>query len=242
MHYLDFIEASNARQDVAGLYAEFRAAISGYGYDSCVFGATRLDHRFRARYAPIDNIPVIFADYPEDWARHYQARGYVAIDPVVSLAPQSWHPLVWDRIGDEHPVSAKQARIMDEGREAGLANGLSVPIHGPGETFVISVASAFRGKLDVPRIAPAVRALCAQFFCAFTDLAIGQAEVVTLSPRERECLLWSARGESAWEIGVILNLSINTVNCYLKSAFAKLGTTNKVLAIVKAIRMGLISP
>jgi DNA-binding CsgD family transcriptional regulator len=65
---------------------------------------------------------------------------------------------------------------------------------------------------------------------------------VVLYPRERECLLWTARGKTAWEISNILNLSQQTVTAYLKSATQKLGVHSKTHAVVKAILFGLIIP
>ena len=63
-----------------------------------------------------------------------------------------------------------------------------------------------------------------------------------LTHRERECLLWTARGKSASSISVILGLSENTINFYVKNAMRKLGTTNRVVAVVLAVRAGLIQP
>ncbi len=63
-----------------------------------------------------------------------------------------------------------------------------------------------------------------------------------LTPRERECLLWSARGKSIWVIGQILGISEDTVKHHLTQAMAKLGTTNRVVAINTAMRAGLIDP
>jgi DNA-binding CsgD family transcriptional regulator len=34
---------------------------------------------------------------------------------------------------------------------------------------------------------------------------------MSLSEREKACLLWTARGKSSWEIGRILSISENTV-------------------------------
>lgn len=65
---------------------------------------------------------------------------------------------------------------------------------------------------------------------------------MTLTLRERECLLWSARGKSSWDIGVILSISENTVNFHLKNAMAKLDAGTRIMAIVKSIRFGLIIP
>ncbi len=65
---------------------------------------------------------------------------------------------------------------------------------------------------------------------------------VRLTPRERECLQWSAQGKSSWEIGMILGISEHGAGFHLKNAMAKLDTSSRIAAVVKAIRMGLIAP
>lgn len=45
---------------------------------------------------------------------------------------------------------------------------------------------------------------------------------VVLSPREYQCLEWSARGKSAGEIGIILGIAERTAGFHLDSARAKL--------------------
>ena len=51
-----------------------------------------------------------------------------------------------------------------------------------------------------------------------------------------------AGGKSASSISVILGLSENTINFYVKNAMRKLGTTNRVVAVVLAVRAGIIQP
>lgn len=63
-----------------------------------------------------------------------------------------------------------------------------------------------------------------------------------LSQRERECLLWSARGKTSAEIAGILELSEHTVNHYLTNAAIKLGASNRVHAIIRAMILGLLQP
>jgi LuxR family transcriptional activator of conjugal transfer of Ti plasmids len=63
---------------------------------------------------------------------------------------------------------------------------------------------------------------------------------MSLSEREKACLLWTARGKSSWEIGRILSISENTVVFHIKNAMRKLGTSNRTLAAVKALQLGLI--
>lgn len=61
-----------------------------------------------------------------------------------------------------------------------------------------------------------------------------------LTTRETECLRWTAEGKTAWEVGRILQISERTANWHLQAASRKLGCTNKIQAVVKAIRIGLL--
>ncbi|ARQ13317.1 response regulator domain-containing protein (plasmid) [Rhizobium etli] len=61
-----------------------------------------------------------------------------------------------------------------------------------------------------------------------------------LSSRERECILWVARGKSSWDIGHILGISDNTVNFHIKNAMRKLEVSSRTVAAVKALNSGII--
>jgi len=63
----------------------------------------------------------------------------------------------------------------------------------------------------------------------------------TLSEREIECLQLVGDGLKSEAIGASLGLSVHTVNAYLGSATTKLDAVNRIQAIAKAIRLGLIS-
>ncbi len=63
----------------------------------------------------------------------------------------------------------------------------------------------------------------------------------TLSERELECLQWAGDGCKSEAIAEQLGLSVHTVNAYLGSATAKLDSVNRIQAIAKAIRLGLIA-
>lgn len=55
---------------------------------------------------------------------------------------------------------------------------------------------------------------------------------VVLSPREYQCLEWSARGKSAGEIGTILGIAERNARFHLDNARAKLGVRSLRQAIV----------
>ncbi|SER97304.1 LuxR C-terminal-related transcriptional regulator [Rhizobium sp. NFR03] len=69
----------------------------------------------------------------------------------------------------------------------------------------------------------------------------GEQAKVDLSDREIQCLNWTAAGKTSSEIADILGLSEHTVNHYLNHVAKKLDAVNRVQAVVKAMRLGLIS-
>jgi LuxR family transcriptional activator of conjugal transfer of Ti plasmids len=62
-----------------------------------------------------------------------------------------------------------------------------------------------------------------------------------LSQREMDCLNWAALGKSSCDIGTILTISENTVNFHVKNAMKKLETSTRIVAVIKAIQLGLIA-
>jgi len=66
------------------------------------------------------------------------------------------------------------------------------------------------------------------------------AQNVILTPRERECLRWSADGKTAWEIGQILSIAERTVVFHVNNVIQKLSASNKTQAIVRAITLNLL--
>ena len=62
-----------------------------------------------------------------------------------------------------------------------------------------------------------------------------------LSPREREVLLWTARGKSVDEIAIILDSTYSTVRQHRDNARGKLDAVNTAQSVVKAIAAGELS-
>jgi DNA-binding CsgD family transcriptional regulator len=76
-------------------------------------------------------------------------------------------------------------------------------------------------------------------FCVL-QLASEHGKLASLSPRERECLRWTALGKTSAEIGIILDLSEHTINNYLNNACRKIDATNRSHAVYMATRKGII--
>ena len=68
----------------------------------------------------------------------------------------------------------------------------------------------------------------------------GLVEGPQLTEREVQCLSWTARGKSCWELARILTISENTVNFHLKNAVRKLDAANKCHAAALAVSLGIV--
>ena len=62
----------------------------------------------------------------------------------------------------------------------------------------------------------------------------------SLTKREREVLVWSSKGMSARDVGLLLDIAKRTVDEHVQTASRKLGAANKTEAVAIAIREHLI--
>lgn len=60
----------------------------------------------------------------------------------------------------------------------------------------------------------------------------------TLAPREKEVLIWAAKGKTSWETAKLLGLSDKTVKAYLGNAFRRLAVQNKTQAVALCMAQG----
>lgn len=236
---LDFADASGSARTKGELFEAFLNAVGACGFDRVAFGAITGHESFQARHPD----PIVEVNYPQDWLDHYFASGYDRVDPCVTVMPSTDQMLFWSDVKRPNPrFSRKQRQLFLESEEAGMSDGFTIPIHATGgRTFIVSLATTARGQ-DMARAARRLRPIAFEFFFTYMALHGWSPPDIALSDRERECLMWSARGKTSWEIGQILNVSENTVNYHFKTAMGRLGCSNRTVAVVRAVQLGLIRP
>lgn len=85
--------------------------------------------------------------------------------------------------------------------------------------------------------------LATAFFCeALRARELAADARVSLSPRERECLLWVQAGRSTQQIADVLGIADATVVEYIGTAMRKLGASNRMQAAGRAMAIGLLRP
>jgi LuxR family quorum-sensing system transcriptional regulator CciR len=240
--HAEFLDPCTAVQQPEVVFDQFRSTVENLGYD--ILALIPVTPAARQAMGLPEIGPAIGANVPPEWVQHYFTEGYQLYDPVLLQTPQQDQPLIWDELLRHAPLSPKQKRVLQESRDAGIHNGVSIPLHGPrGETYVVSLGSE-RPMPGGPRELSKLHLLSIQFLLSYSRALRQQASepLVRITDRERECLTWTARGKSAWTIGKILGVSEHTVNFHLKRCMGKLGATNRMQAVVAAVRLGLILP
>ena len=66
------------------------------------------------------------------------------------------------------------------------------------------------------------------------------ARTSRLSPRELECLQWTAIGKTAWEISQIVGITESTVSFHIRNTISKLNASNRSHAVAVAMEQSLL--
>lgn len=184
----------------------------------------------------------MFSNYSPQWQRCYNERGYLRIDPTVQHALKSTLPVVWsNRLFD----SARE--MWEEARGHGLQVGWAQASRdATGAVGLLSLARSAE-PLTADELArnQARMSWLAQYAHAgmsrLLSPKLAPESRVALTAREREVLRWTAEGKTAYEISKILSVAERTVNFHINNVIAKLGTSNKTQAAVKAAALGMLS-
>ncbi|ESW77820.1 LuxR family transcriptional regulator [Mesorhizobium sp. C280B] len=186
--------------------------------------------------------PAVLLNFPEEWQERYYEMGFDRIDPIIKTCRTRADAFRWSEVYKDVCTTQDERRVLDEAATFGLRSGISVPLHGPGRNFAImSFAQTENGELH-NRTITYLQFAALHFHRKVIKFASssGTERGPDLSPRERECLSWIARGKSSWEIGQILEISLDTVNFHVKNVLRKMDTSNRTAAAVNAIRLGII--
>jgi DNA-binding CsgD family transcriptional regulator len=234
----EFIDLSNKSGSINELFGLFEKAVRPMGIDQIVF-SLMTDHTALNRHAGHG----ILVNYPEGWMQYYAEQGYESLDPVRHRMFASNGPFEWDELVASPTLTNRQKRFFSEAADAGLRVGFGIPLRGArGAIAGFGLASSSR-NLDLDNNALSrMNLLAQQFYQAYLSLegAADDAGAATLSEREQEILKWCARGKTRWEIGRILGVSENTVNFHLRNIYRKFDTRNITVAVLTALRHGLI--
>ncbi|MDP3906742.1 LuxR family transcriptional regulator [Novosphingobium sp.] len=185
---------------------------------------------------------LLLHDYPDEWARVYINFELAGRDPVQRACDKSLTGFEWDHIERLIPLTRGDRQMLAVGRECGIGDGYTIPRHLPGEARG-TCSFAVRPGANLPRpllmateIIGALGLACAHRVSGL----VRKPSRPALSDRQRECLLWAARGKTAAETAIILGISIETVIQHLKLARERYDVHCRQSLILNALFDGLI--
>ncbi len=228
--YHQFSAAENEQQ----LFQRIAAYSKRLGFEYCCYG-------IRVPLPVSKSAVAIFDTYPDGWMAHYQAQDYIKIDSTVRDGALTTNMIVWPDVDEVAPCP-----LWEDAREAGLSVGIAQSSWAARGAFgLLSIAR------HADRLTPAeidmltlqthwLANLSHSLMSGFMVPKLAPAASVVLTAREREVLCWTAEGKTACEIGQILGIAERTVTFHVNNVLVKLGATNKVQAVVKAVSAGLI--
>jgi len=183
-------------------------------------------------------------NYPADWRREFIEARYYVDDPVHVACRRAARPFFWRDLPALLPLNRRQVAMLADGREAGLADGLTVPIHLPGDVSG-SCTFAVRGREVTAALAPAAQFFAGHAFEAARRLADRRHRQATapvaLTARQLDCLHLVARGKTDSEIAVLLGISRETAQEHVEAAKTRLWVATRTQLVARALFHGLIS-
>ncbi|HTU09755.1 MAG TPA: LuxR family transcriptional regulator [Allosphingosinicella sp.] len=190
--------------------------------------------------------PVIrIHNYPEKWERYYDRKQVGWTDPVHRACQTTSIGFAWSQLPRMIPLTRRDHRILADAAREGVANGFTVPAHVPGEMIGSCSFATNRGAPLRTEVLAAAQLVGAFAFEAARRLVKREREKLSdparFSDRERDCLIWVARGKSDSEIATILGISPETVHQYVKSARANYDAVSRCQLVAHALFSGTIS-
>ena len=186
--------------------------------------------------------------YPDRWVDYFDRNGLAASDPIHRASQQTAIGFAWRHVPRMIPLTMLDREILARAEDHGIGDGVTIPANVPGEVTGSCSFATPAGQVAPDRLA------LAQLVGAFAFEAARRvwkvrpsAPAVTpvarsrLTDRQRDCLIWAARGKSDWEISVILGISEETVAQHIRQACERYGVQKRTSLIIHALFDGTIS-
>lgn len=208
-----------------------------------VYGFAHLTYHYAQTMIGKVDAPYVRTTYPPDWIARYLMKGYVTVDPIVKEGTLRSLPFLWSEV---EPTAEAMDMLMDAMRYGLGANGYSIPV--TDRMRRRALVSINDGSDDDWEAYVAIHRASWHDLAqslhrkALHELFGEEDPAPALSPREIECLHWTALGKDWKAIAILLSISEHTARDYLKSARFKLNCATLSQAVSKAIKLRLINP
>ena len=165
-------------------------------------------------------------------------------DPIAQHCKRNTVPILW---GQDTYLKSDAIEKWEHQAHFGYRNGIAMALHMPeGRHFMLGVDRDQALPSDGGELTRIVADL--QLFAVHAqDTALrvlvsaeARPELPALTPRELEVLRWTMEGKVTNEISALLGIGDRTTVFHIQNAMLKLNCNSKHVAVVKALRLGLI--
>lgn len=221
-----------------GSEAELGAAISAVTADLGLryFALTHhVDLRASGKAIRIHN-------YPAGWAEWFDEQALGKTDPVHRASHLTSIGFAWSKLPEMLALTPQDLKVLAAARKEGIGEGFTVPAHVPGEAHGSCSFACDSGQRFSHEHVPLLQLVGAFAFETARRMHRERfsGPPVALTDRQRECVMWAARGKSDWEISRILGISRDTVIEHLRHARERYGVGKRALLTVHALFDGTI--
>ena len=228
----DFVTAAAAAPSMADLTSLIETAVKALGFDYFAivhhvsFGRPEDEH-------------VRLTNYPLEWVGFVREMPKLA-DPVMRAAERMSSGFKWDQLETLLDLTPAERDHLRHAARHGIIQGFTVPNHVPGETFGSCNFVVAQGRPFPDASVSAAQALGSFAFEAARRLVRQRPGEIYLRPaplsdRQRECLLFVARGKSDSVIADLLAIRPKTVNEHIEAAKRRYSVATRSQLLVRAL-------
>lgn len=208
------------------------------------YGALMAMHMPGAPLRP-GTVPLMIVEgYPDGWFEKYREESLFEYDPVVLHAAQKEQPFQWSELQSLRILTPRQKDFLFGSLIGAVGDGVAIPTFGPNNRNGLATIAFGRREavMNEGEIVLLQSMAQAGHLRVCELIPVPTRHQLPLSPREQEILQWVVQGKSNSVIAEIIDISVNTVDTYLRRIYEKLGVTDRVSAAVTGVLSGLVSP
>lgn len=230
----DFVTAAGGTKDMVELRALVDDACAELGFDYYAL----VNH---IRFGRPTSEYVRLTNYPPEWVAILRQHDGVT-DPVLKFAEKTSTGFRWQEMQNSRKLTEQERAVFRQAYRHGIGDGFTVPNHVPGEAFGSCHFAVRAGRPFPEENVYAVQTIGSFAFEAARRLIAAQAQPseryldpAPLTDRQRECLIFAARGKSDSVIAQLLAIRPRTVNEHIEAAKRRYCVATRSQLMVRAL-------
>ena len=180
---------------------------------------------------------ILLTDLPANWLAALAKDYFYAHDPVLVALQSSATPFVWSDMDSFMDMTDRHRAYMQLAADNGIAQGITVPIHVPGEPSALCSFSMTDNRSLPLESMPYAQYIASSGFEAARRLrnACPSANPMGLTDMQRSILIQMARGKSRLLISRTLKITPSEINTALKMARRRYRVASSTEVVVQAL-------